>query len=144
MERLNRVLNVFTAVTTCTTIAAAVYGQIFTDGSIFGIEILWQILLVSFLCSIETALYPDHELSKRVTLITRVLNYIYVNLVVLGCGFVFKWFEADRLPEVLFMEILILIVFLVISIPIWSKNKKEAEEMNDYLYVYQQKKEEQE
>ena len=64
-----------------------------------GTEILWQILGVSFLCSISTFIYPDREMSKKASTILMVVHYLIINAIVLGCGLKFVWFYAQILNE---------------------------------------------
>ena len=56
---------VFVCVTTCVLFVTAVYVTIFFQKAVFGVEILWQILWVSFLCSIANIFYPQREVSKK-------------------------------------------------------------------------------
>ena len=65
MARLKLLLNVFTKVVTCVTVGAAVYCMVFFPKITFGVEMLWQILLVSFLTSVGTLLYTDSISQKK-------------------------------------------------------------------------------
>ncbi|MDE7232283.1 MAG: DUF3021 family protein, partial [Lachnospiraceae bacterium] len=67
-----------------------------------------------------------------------ILHYIYTNAVVLGCGIWFEWFYADNPAMVLGMVVVIAMVFLLVSVIVWNKNKKMAALMNERLKGYQQ------
>ena len=111
MARLKTFLDVFTTVTTCTVIGVGVYCGIFFPGIHFGIEMMWEILLVALLTSAGTLMYKD-ELSKKSTKIRCVIHYLMVNVIVVVCGIWFHWFHTDDLAQVIGMLILVAIIFL--------------------------------
>ncbi|MDE6662817.1 MAG: DUF3021 family protein [Lachnospiraceae bacterium] len=139
MKKLENLLFTFVCVTSCVVFATAVYITIFWPQAKFGVEIIWQILSVSFLTSLGVCFYPKKEVSSKVALVRNILYYIYVNVVVLGCGIWFGWFYADNLPMVLGMLILIALVFILVSIAIWNRAKRMAILMNERLKGYQLK-----
>ena len=138
MKRIKDLFFVFVCVTTCVVFVTAVYITIFWPQVSLGVEILWQILGVSCLSSFGICLYPEKERSSKSTLIHYILHYIYTNVVVLGCGIWFGWFYADNLSMVLAMVVVIALVFLLVSVIVWNRNKKMAALMNERLKGYQQ------
>lgn len=139
MKKLNDVFFVFVCVTTCVVFVTAVYIMIFWPGATLGVEILWQILAVSFLCSLCIYIYPEREVSQRTTILLNILHYIVTNAIVLGCGIWFGWFYADNLPMVLGMVAVIAFVFILVSVAVWNRNKRLAVRLNERLKEYQQK-----
>ena len=103
----------------------SVHYNIFS-GAVFGVEIFWQILAVSFLCSIANFFYPQQEASKKTMMLLRIGHYILTNVIVLGCGIWFGWFYADNLPMVLVMVFAIAVVFVVVSAAAWKKGRQQA------------------
>ncbi|MBQ7942517.1 MAG: DUF3021 family protein [Lachnospiraceae bacterium] len=106
------------------------------DGIQFGVEILWQILLVSFVCSLSELFFgmPEgKEYSKRQWIVRWVLCYIYVNVVVLGCGFYFGWYLPDSMPMVVGMLLCIAAVYSFVYGVIYFMDVKTAEQMNQKL-----------
>ena len=138
MKKWKDLLFTFACVTTCVVFVTAVYITIFWPPVSFGTEILWQILFVSFLCSLGIFFYPEQETRKKMVWIPLLIHYIEVNVVVLGCGIWFGWFYADSLPMVLGMVIAIALVFLLISVISWNRGKRMAALMNERLKEYQQ------
>ncbi len=136
MARLKAFLDVFTTVTTCVVFGVVAYCGIFFPGIQFGIEMMWQILLVSLLTSAGTLMYKD-ELSKKSTKIRCVIHYLMVNVIVVVCGIWFNWFHTDDLAQVIGMLILVAIIFLIVSVVSWKKVMKEADLMNQKLAEYQ-------
>ena len=138
MKKIKDLFFVFVCVTTCVVFVTAVYITIFWPQVSLGVEILWQILGVSCLSSFGICLYTETERSSKSILIRYILHYIYTNAVVLGCGIWFGWFYADNLAMVLAMVVVIALVFLLVSVIVWNRNKKMAALMNERLKGYQQ------
>ena len=139
MSRLKNVFFVFVCVTTCVLFVTALYITIFwPQQEKVGVDILWQILTVSFLCSVMVALYPQREVSRKVMLLVFISHYIVTNVIVLGCGVWFEWFYADNLPMVLGMIFAIAVVFVLVSAVAWKRGKQQAALMNERLRMYQQ------
>lgn len=141
MARWKVFFDVFTTVTTCIVLGVGVYCRIFYPGIHFGVEMMWEILLVALLTSAGTLMYND-ELSKRHTKVRCVLHYLMVNVIVVVCGIRFDWFDTDDLAQVIGMLILIAVIFLTVSVVSWRKVMKEADLMNEKLAEYQNKGEE--
>lgn len=139
MSRLKNMFFVFVCVTTCVLFVTALYITIFwPQQEKVGVDILWQILGVSFLCSVVTAIYPQREVSRKVMMFVFIFHYIVTNVIVLGCGVWFEWFYADNLPMVLGMLFAIAAVFVLVSVVVWKKGKQQAALMNERLRMYQQ------
>lgn len=132
-------LFVFMCVTTCVLFVTALYITIFWPRVMLGVEILWQILSVSFLCSVVNSIYPQREISGKAMLILYILRYVITNGIVLGCGIWFGWFYANNLSMVLAMLFSIAVIFVLVSVTVWRRGKQQAALMNERLQVYQRK-----
>ncbi len=137
MKKIADVFNTFVYVVTAVVFGSVVYITIFWGDSTLGVKLLWEILLVSFLCSLGTLLYPEKKASKKVIWLCRALHYVMVNAVVLGCGIWFEWFYADNLPMVFGMLILIAVIFATASFIFWKRGLRMAALMNERLKIYQ-------
>lgn len=138
MKQLKSILFTFVCVTTCVVFATACFTTIFWPKAVLGSEILWQILLVSFFCSMGIFIYPpERELTRRETLVRVFLHYLEVNVVVLGCGLWFEWFYIDNPPMVIGMVVMILLIFVLVSYVVWKNAEKTAALMNEKLREYQ-------
>ena len=117
MERIKNVWNTFISVTTLVVFVSAVYISIFWKGAVLGVEILWQILGTSFICSLAMLLVnPQGASTRKKELLITILYYLYVNAVVLTAGFLFEWFYPGNLPMVLGMVVLIAVVFVCLRV----------------------------
>lgn len=142
-NKIKTVLYTFAFVTTCVLFATALFTTVFGGkAGTVGTETLWQILLVSALCSAGSFIYPDYEVSKRVAAILTISHYIYVNVMVLGCGIWFGWFDVSNIFMVVTMVLLIAVIYIVVSAVMWKSAKKTATLMNERLEEYRNRKEE--
>ncbi|MCI8285590.1 MAG: DUF3021 domain-containing protein [Firmicutes bacterium] len=140
MKKLKEVMFVFTWVTTCVVFVTAVYITLFWPHESLSVKILWQILIVSFACSAGICIYPkSQEVSKKTAMLLYFLQYIEVNVIVLGCGVWFRWFYIYDMPMVLGMIIAIAFVFLLVSVLVWRRDKRMAKLMNERLQEYKPK-----
>lgn len=137
IKRLQSMLDIFVRVTAAVTCITAVYIGIF-----WGVEtrltvnILWQILSVSAFSTLGSLLLPcgtGREISKKSMLLRMVVYYIFVNAVVLVCGFTYEWFYLSSWRMVLGMEVCIILVFAAVTGASYFSEYKTAEQMNQRL-----------
>lgn len=141
MNKLKTLLHTYLCVMSCVVLATALFITVFMPQTELGVELLWQMMLVSFLCSVGSLMYPGRAISGKKTAVLILLHYLQVNAVVLGFGFYFQWFSVQHLPQVAGMLILINVIFLIISLVEWKRGKETAERMNRRLAEYQDKTE---
>ena len=65
------------------------------------------------------------------------IHYLWVNLVVLGVGFLFDWYQITRPGSVISMVIAIAVIYTIASIGSWTKSARDAKQMNERLKEYQ-------
>jgi hypothetical protein len=133
MEQFQKLLAVFTRITTLSMLGTAIFISIFWKGVSLSVDILWQILSVSLLCSLSYLLWFKDAKTKKQILFRNILTYLYVNVVVMGCGYVFGWYLWEQLPMVLGMLLLILSITLAVSFIPYHKDKELAEKMTEKL-----------
>lgn len=137
-NKIKTVLYTFVFVTTCVLFATALFTTIFNaESGVVGTDTLWQILGVSGLCSAGSLIYPEHDVGKKTIVCLKIVHYIYVNVVVLGCGIRFDWFDRNSIPMVVAMVMLIAGIFLAVSAVMWKSAKNKAILMNERLVEYQ-------
>lgn len=137
LENMKLSLHYFAITTVIVMIVGAGYVTVFWGADVYiGVRLIWQLLLTSFLTSLcHLCFYTKdgRELFGKQLALRYVLAYAYVNVVVLGLGSLFKWFNPQSLPMVLGMVFVILIAFVVIcSIAFWT-DLKTADEINKKL-----------
>ncbi|MCM1174706.1 MAG: DUF3021 family protein [Blautia sp.] len=108
------------------------------DGTVSG-QLLWQILITSFLCVLGNLIYPQRKIPEWKLILLRLLHYVYINAVVFGCAKVFWWFDIRDWEKTGFMLIGIAVVFVLVSWAVWHKGKKISVLLNESLKKYQNK-----
>jgi amino acid transporter len=96
--------------------------------------LLWQIIMMSFVCTLGNLIfYSKYEISKRQMMIRKTLHFLYINAIVIGGAFLWSWVTPGILTEFFTLLIMIELVYAVVMmINIW-KEKKDAEAMNKRL-----------
>lgn len=140
-RRVREILLTFCMVTTGSVLVSAAYIKVFWPGDPqIKVSILWQIPVISFVCSLGNFLHPYREVSRRRAMLQKISHYLYINVVVLGGGYYFAWIEKGNMLMAMTMAFGILVVFVVVSAVVWSWHKRETEHLNRKLQEYQAKK----
>lgn len=66
----------------------------------------------------------------------KVFHYIMVNMIVLGAGFVFEWYDPKSMGSVTAMLVTIAVIFAVVSGISWGRSARDAKRMNERLQEY--------
>ncbi len=136
-QTISNIMNHFMVITFAVNIVAAIYISVLGGNDVsFGVEMLWQILIVSFIGSLSELFFvkpEEKEFTKKSLIIRMILCYIYVNIVVLGCGFSFGWFLPESVPMVVGMLICIAAVYLFVFVVVYYRDMKMAVQMNQKL-----------
>lgn len=138
-KRAVELLLTFCMVTTGSVFVCAVYNKVFWPDDIFlDGDILWQLLALAFVCSLGNFIHPYREISRRRASIDKGLHYVYINVVVLGSGYLFGWIDIKNVFMLAAMVFGISAVFAVVSYVIWRLHARESENLNRKLREYQQ------
>lgn len=129
-------------VTTCVVFAVALFTTAVNPSETVDAVTLWQMPAVSFLCTLGCLIYPwDRNLGKKEMIVRIGIHYIYSNIVVLGAGYIFRWYQPDHLRSIIAMLLTIAVIFMIVSVISWTKSAKDARRMNERLKEYRQKAE---
>lgn len=134
LERIKGMLKTFAWVTTLVTFGTSIFIFIFfgVDDSL-SVRLLWEILSVSFLTSLGNFFYPFKEVSPRRIKMITFIQYLYINVVVLVCGYIFGWFDIHNVPMLLAMIFMIALIFFIVTRIIDCHNEKLAMSLNERL-----------
>ena len=136
-RKLGFLLNIFSMITSCMVIAVALFVTVLNPTERIEAVILWQIPAVAALISLTTLIYPwDKPLKKAETTMRKVFHYIMVNVIVLGAGFVFEWYDPKSIGSVTAMLVTIAVIFAVVSGISWGRSARDAKRMNERLQEY--------
>ena len=115
---------------------------VFYPGTSLSVAVLWQILACSFVCTLGNVLWwTTRRLGKTEVIARTVLHYLYINVVVFGCAFLFDWIDYQNSVMIICLFLMVLIVFVLVFLVNWHYNKKISEMMNRGLKAYQEREE---
>ena len=100
------------------------------------VRILWQIIIVSAVCAVPILRYPtknEKELSKKGMIVRQIIYFVYVNIAVLGLGRAFGWFYFEKPEMVVFMEGLVIGVYVIVNLVVYMNDRIAADSMNRKL-----------
>ena len=120
--------------------AVAVFTTIVNPTKTVESMVLWQMLLVSGLCALTSLIYPwNREMGKVEAIVKTVIQYVLVNVIVLGSGILFDWYDPSRFFSIAAMVLSIAIIFGAVLISSWKREALYAARMNELLEEYQKK-----
>ncbi len=98
---------------------------------------LWEIPLLGFLCALgtEIAMSASSELTSGQAKIRIALHYIYINTVVLVCGYFFEWY-ALSVSGVFLMLLTSAVIYAFTFYFNYLRDVKTADKMNSRLKDY--------
>ena len=143
-EKLKILVTIFSKITMGVLFASAIYiSALWGFDAKISVKILWQIIVVSAICSLPNLMYPvngEKELSKKGMVIRQIIYFLFVNCTVLGLGRAFGWFYFKNAKMVVLMEILIIGVYVVMNLAAYMNDKMVANDMNRKLKELRNKK----
>lgn len=140
MKEITKLLGrTFVVVTTFSLLATALFISFFYPGEEFHVNILWQILAISFLTSLTSLVFcSNRTISKKEVLVRMFLQMLMVLIILVSCAFCFEWVSLSRISLLLAFVLLVIIVYLVIFSLLYFSEAKNAEKINQKLYELQQ------
>ncbi|MBQ2803780.1 MAG: DUF3021 family protein [Lachnospiraceae bacterium] len=136
-DLIKTTIHYFAVITVVVNIVSATYISIFFGpNEKYEVSLIWQILFVSFMCSLCNVFFyqkEQRELPKKQMVVRWSIAYIYVNTVVLGFGVWFHWFKPDSLPMVIGMLLAIMVAFFIIAGMVYLFDLRTADQMNQRL-----------
>ena len=138
MRKIRFLMRTFSMVMTGVVFAVAVFTTVINPTETVETKLLWQMILVSALCTLASLIYPwDRAMSKTETIVRILIHYVYINVVVLWGGAFFDWYNPSRFGNIAAMMFAIAIIFGVVSVISWRKSAVDAARMNEKLEEYQ-------
>ena len=139
-ELIQKLVQTFCFVITGSLFATTLFITFLSPKISFGVEVLWQIIILSFFSSnLSIIFYSSKELSKKQLLRRKILHFFLLNIVLLGCAYYFHWFMISEIGKSIIFVILSFIVYVFVSISCFSSEKKQAATLNEKIKQYQKK-----
>lgn len=139
LSKIKEMFHTFPYIVTGVLWACAIFISIFNRDGLIPASLLWQILAVSFLCVLGILIYPQRKMTKRESVIRRLLHYLYINVIVFGSARVFHWFDEESLIMNLSLFLTIVAVFFTVSYTMLRNDRKISALLNEHLQQYQNK-----
>lgn len=138
MEIIKKIFVTFFYVLAGSTISCTIFLSIFVLEDVPARELLWQLIATSAICSLGTLVYySKKEIDKSKMKLRILLHYLYINMVVIGTGFVWEWISIKIISQIITLIILIAIAYISIMILMFQQEKKVAELFNERLSKFQ-------
>lgn len=138
MRRVRFLMQIFSMVITGVVFAIAVFTTVLNPTETVEAKLFWQIPLVSAVCTLVSLIYPwDREMGKVEAMVKTLLHYVLVNVIVLGSGMLFYWYDPSQFSNIAAMVLAIALIFGVITVISWKKSAADAVRMNERLAEYQ-------
>lgn len=142
MSRIRFMLHVFSMVLTGVVIMVAVFITVINPTDTVTSALFWQMPLVSAACTLISLIYPwGREMGKTELIIKTVIHYILVNVIVLGSGALFYWYNPSQFRNIAAMVLAIAVVFGGINAFSWKRASSDAARLNEKLEEYHKKQE---
>ena len=138
-ELAKKIMMFFAIITTGSTFGAALSISIVYPGQekILSVNILWQILLVSFLDALTCLIfYSKKELTKQQYIVRMITHYVLTNIIIVGGGKLFGWLNMDKNENIIGFMALVLIIYIIIVMVTVKRDIKDSQEMNKALRHY--------
>lgn len=135
-ENIKLTLYYFSVITLISTVVTACYITYFYGThAALTVDILWQILIVSFFCSLCQFIYRNSsdKAGKGRFVIQNIFGYLYINVVVMGFGCWYEWFDVSNFSMVFGMVLVILIAYVVIVGYVFWADFRTSEQINRKL-----------
>ncbi len=140
MRRLRALFHIYAMVMVGVTLATAVFTTIISPVERVESILLWQMMLVSGLCTLTSLIYPwNREMGKREAIVKTVIQYVLINVIVLGSGALFEWYNPSKFFSIAAMVLTIAIIFGAVTASSWKRAALDAARMNERLAEYQKK-----
>lgn len=140
MRKIRFLMRTFTMVLTGVVFAVGVFTIVINPTETVETRLFWQMPLVSALCTLTSLIYPwDREMSKTEVIVRTLIHYVLVNIIVLGGGAFFDWYNPSQFRNIAAMMLTIALIFAVVTVISWRKSAVDAARMNEKLEEYQKK-----
>ena len=134
MNWIKQVFLIFLYIIACTIIASALFITFIYPETYLEVTFLWQVILLSALCSLTTFIFfSNHELSKRRLLLRNIIHLITIVSIMFGGSIYFRWISIDNTFSIVIMLISIVISYIIVTVVSFMNNKIIADQLNDRL-----------
>ena len=140
IKRLKEMLLDFLMITAGTTLSATVFCTIFSQDFTFGIELLWQIVALSFFCTLPIIIFHSKkELTKTQMLIRQIVHLCVLLTVLIFFAYYWEWIDTGSIVQPIVFVALVAVVYITVTYFAYQCDKKVAILLNDRLERYKKR-----
>lgn len=141
LTRLKEMLLEFILITTGITFAATTFCTIFCQDVQFGIGFLWQIIALSFFCTLPgLVFFTKKELTKKQMLTRKLIHVCLLFIILIFFAYHWKWIDVGSIIQLVVFVIIIPVVYSMVWYFTYQRDKKVANMLNEKLATYKQNK----
>lgn len=142
-RRIKFLWEVFSMILACVVIVVGIFTTIVNPIERVESVIFCQMAVVSFVCALSCFIFPwDCVMKKKEIVIRTGIHYLLINLIVLGAGSLFGWYQVKDLKSLLAMMISIASIYAIVSGAAWRRTAQDTKRLNEKLEQYRGKKHE--
>lgn len=121
---------IFTGIIFCT----AIFSKVFIGYGSYEVTTIFQLMILSFLCSCLTLIfYSKEELSKKGLIVRKVIHFICLEFFTTFIIFKMNWVNSKDIRNVFTIMIMIFIIYAIVNLVGWFTEKNEADKINKKL-----------
>lgn len=140
-EILNAMLRQFFIIVTGIVFCVAVFCSLFYPKVIFGLEMIWQIILLGMMSTMpQFVFYSKKELGKKQMMIRKCLHILILLIIILTAGYAWGWIYPNDIIQPIVFVLLVMCVYIVVTLLVFQKDKKVAQQLNNELKKYNKEK----
>ena len=139
-RKLKELIALFSKTTTLIFICSSTYIALFYGLKVsLSISYIWGVLAISFLTTVSYIPFlRDREPGKIQLIVSRIIFYIFVNIVVLCVGFYLDWLDTSNWKSIAGIVATVFCVHLVLWIVGYHQDSQTAAKMNEKLHERKQ------
>lgn len=136
-EMLLELILIMAGILVCTT----VFCTIFFPYVQFGIDLLWQMVALAFICTVPGFVFVSKkELAKNQMLVRHIIHLCVLLALLLFFAFRWRWIDAWDIVQIVVFIVMFVFVYIMVSFFSYEKDKKVANKLNERLERFKQRK----
>lgn len=141
-EFIVKVMHGFFTITASILICTTVFCTVFPPDQKFGVDLLWQIIVMGLLCTMTLFIfYTKKELGKKKMMARQIIHIAVLLALLLSLSYSWGWIDGGSFVQVALFLAMVACVYLVVTFLSFRRDKKIAERLNTGLKRYKEQEE---
>lgn len=140
LKRLKEMLLEFLLITAGITMCTTVFCTVFYQHFYFGIELLWQVVALSFFCTLPGLVYVSkRELTKKQMLTRQIIHVCVLLALLLFFAYYWEWLTPQSIVQPIIFVFMFAFVYTIVCYFAYKHDKKVAKMLNERLPKFKNK-----